>query len=292
MEELIDPPTRAYAAQLSRNRINYIPGAGAGVGLSAIARQVGLPTMLKVQRSLLTSFGSFREAQSAADNMLASTLETLIGLVTACLRKEIKLSALPNTPLRNGRRTGFCKFCGELAEYTAVSAGVKNFDFHPENETGEDKTLRLSADLCEYHRPRFPDGRWNPAHQTAKRSFAQFELELLRFSRQSARLQLGQAQSGNAIVDAYIFLYVRKYGFQPADEAELRDHARLMVDRKLSDQKKKIVVLRKLGLSQQAIATEIGVESRQAVSKALAAISDIFFDIPIPKRFSLDSLGI
>ena len=61
-----------------------------------------------------------------------------------------------------------------------------------------------------------------------------------------------------------------------AEEAELRDLARLMVDSRLSDRKKQILMLQRLGFNQSAIARRLGIE-RQAVSKAIASIPEIFW---------------
>lgn len=84
-----------------------------------------------------------------------------------------------------------------------------------------------------------------------------------------------QAKSGDELVDGYIFHYILGQTLQPADEAELRNHARLMVDSKLSDRKKQILMLQLAGFNQSEIARRLGVE-RQAVSKVLASIPEIF----------------
>ena len=60
-----------------------------------------------------------------------------------------------------------------------------------------------------------------------------------------------------------------------ADEAELRNLARLMVDMKLTDRRKQILVLQKFGFNQSEIARRLEIE-RQAVSKALRSIPDCF----------------
>ncbi len=62
---------------------------------------------------------------------------------------------------------------------------------------------------------------------------------------------------------------------QPADKAELRNQARLMVDSRLSDRKKQMLMLQWSGLNQSEIARRLGIE-RQAVSKALASIPAMF----------------
>ncbi|TAJ01324.1 hypothetical protein EG335_01935, partial [Pectobacterium versatile] len=60
-----------------------------------------------------------------------------------------------------------------------------------------------------------------------------------------------------------------------ADEVELRNLARLMVDMKLTDRRKQILVLQKFGFNQSEIARRLEIE-RQAVSKALRSIPDYF----------------
>ena len=64
-----------------------------------------------------------------------------------------------------------------------------------------------------------------------------------------------------------------------ADEAELRNLARLMVDMKLTDRRKQILVLKKLGFNQSDIARRLEIE-RQAVSKALRSVPDFFLFSP------------
>ncbi|MXS85627.1 hypothetical protein ABO04_06835 [Nitrosomonas sp. HPC101] len=59
---------------------------------------------------------------------------------------------------------------------------------------------------------------------------------------------------------------------QPADKGELRNQARLMVDSKLSDRKKQILILQWSGLNQSEIARKLGIE-RQAVLKALKSLA-------------------
>ena len=82
-------------------------------------------------------------------------------------------------------------------------------------------------------------------------------------------------KSGDQLVDGYFFHYVMRQTLQPADKAELRNQARMMVDSKLSDRKKQILMLQWSGLNQSDIARKLGIE-RQAVSKALAATPAMF----------------
>ena len=120
-----------------------------------------------------------------------------------------------------------------------------------------------------------PDDEWNPAYRKAKRSVAQFELELIRLSRQCASRGSPQAKSGDELVDSYIHNYVLGQTLKLADEAELRNLARLMVDSRLSDRKKQILMLQRFDFNQSAIARRLGIE-RQAVSKAITSIPEMF----------------
>lgn len=78
-----------------------------------------------------------------------------------------------------------------------------------------------------------------------------------------------------AAAKALLLLAIAKNGgitVQPADKGELRNQARLMVDSKLSDRKKQILILQWDGLNQSKIARKLDIE-RQAVSKALKSLA-------------------
>src|SRR3546814_10020095 len=67
-----------------------------------------------------------------------------------------------------------------------------------------------------------------PTYRQAKRSLAQFDLELARLGRQCAKRSVPQAASGDLLVDSYFYHYLLCRTMQPADKAELRHQARLM----------------------------------------------------------------
>jgi hypothetical protein len=265
VEQLIDPAVATYSATLPSRYLGHIPGAGTGVAFSEIVRLVGLDAMVRLQRQLLRAFVLTGDQQSKRDQRFIATLETLIELVWACKRKQ---PAKRDVRGLNGQRLkGFCRFCGTLAELASFASG--------EGQRGIDEQLRLSNLYCAAHRPKLPDGEWNPAYRKAKRSVAQFDLELTRLSRQCALRGTPQAKSGDELVDSYILHYILGQTLQPGDEAELRNLARLMVDSKLSDRKKQILMLQRFDFNQSATARRLGIE-RQAVSKAIASIPEIF----------------
>jgi hypothetical protein len=274
IEELIDPAVAEYSATLPSRYLGHIPGAGTGVAFSEIIRLVELDAMARLQRQLLRAFVLTEDQQSKRDQRFIATLESLIELVWACKRKRPVKKQVRG--LNGQRLQGFCRFCGNLAELASFAEGT--------GRRGADEQLRLSNLYCEAHRPKLPDSTWNPAYSQAKRSMAQFDLELGRLSLQSANLGTPSAKSGDPLVDSYIYHYVRKYGLQPADEAELRHHARRMADMKFTDQKKQMVMLQRYGVSQSEISRMLRV-SRQAISKALASIPLSFRELPTLRGF-------
>ena len=270
IQELIDPAVAAYMAALPVRYSGHVPGAGTGVSFSAIIRLVGLDAMVRLQRQLLRAFVLTEDRQSARDQRFVATLESLIELVWGCACKRPTKSQVRDTRLNGERQQGFCRFCGALAELTSFAGGSDD----PKADDPEEK-LRLSSLYCLDHRPKLPNGAWNPSYRQARRSLAQFDLELARLSQQCAKPATPQVKSGDQLVDSYFFHYVAGQTFQPADKAELRNQARLMVDSKLSDRKKQMLMLQWSGLNQSEIARKLGIE-RQAVSKALASIPAMF----------------
>ncbi|EMA4490287.1 LuxR family transcriptional regulator [Pseudomonas aeruginosa] len=270
IQELIDPAVAAYTATLPQRYLGHIPGAGTGVGFSGIIRLVGLDAMVRMQRQLLRQFIKTEDRQTPKDRRFVATLESLIGLVWDCACKRPTKSKVRDTRLNGERLQGFCRFCGSLAELTSFAGGSDD----PKADDPEEK-LRLSSLYCLDHRPKLPSGAWNPVYRQARRSLAQFDLELARLNQQCAKPATAQVKSGDQLVDSYFFHYVAGQTLQPADKAELRSQARLMVDSKLSDRKKQMLMLQWSGLNQSEIARKLGIE-RQAVSKALAAIPAMF----------------
>ena len=270
IQELIDPAVAAYTATLPQRYLGHIPGAGTGVSFSGIIRLVGLDAMVRMQRQLLRQFIKTEDTQTPRDRRFVATLEALIGLVWDCACKRPVKSKVRDTRLNGERLQGFCRFCGSLAELTSFAGGSDD----PKADDPEEK-LRLSSLYCLDHRPKLPSGAWNPVYRQARRSLAQFDLELARLTQQCAKPATAQVKSGDQLVDSYFFHYVAGQTLQPADKAELRNQARLMVDSKLSDRKKQMLMLKRSGLNQSEIARKLGIE-RQAVSKALAAIPAMF----------------
>jgi len=282
IEELIDPAVAAYAATLPAGHPDYIPGAGTGMPFSEMIRRSRLNATVRVQRQLLRAFVLTKDRQSPADQQFIATLESLIELVWACERKRPKNKPIPGRAQNGQRVRGYCRFCGRLAELTMLASG----DETPKADD-EDDEFYLSSLYCVKHRPKFQGNnstglqpgkrgnKWNSAYKRARRSVAQFNVELARLTRQFAIRREGGAKSGDSLIDNYFFHYALLQTLHSADEAELRNQARQMVDSRLTDRKKQMLALRRSGLNQSEIARKLGI-ARQAVSKALASIPPEF----------------
>ncbi|MEH6498708.1 MAG: LuxR family transcriptional regulator [Pseudoalteromonas distincta] len=275
IREVIDPAVDTFAATLPARYSGHIPGAGTGVGVSEIIQLVGLEAMVRLQRQLLRQFIKTEDRQTPRDLSFVATLESLIGLIWDCACKRPKRSiARKGVNLNEQRKHGFCELCGNLTEFATFMATISDGQTN-DAEMEDHKKLELSHRYCAEHRPKLANGEWNPAYRKAKRSFAQFDLELTRLSEQCAHRASRQAASGDSLVDDYFYHYLLGQVTQPADKAELRRQARLMADSKLSDRKKQILMLRYYGFNQSQIALRLGI-GRQGVSKAVASIPKIF----------------
>lgn len=228
--------------------------------------------MVRLQRQLLRHFIKTEDKQDSRDKRFVATIESLTGLVWSCACKRPKKSSTTTgVNLNAQRKHGFCELCGELTEFADFMATVAD-DHVNDVELQDRKKLELSHQYCARHRPILANGSRNPAYRQAKRSLAQFNLELDRLNRQCAKRATPQAASGDPLVDRYFHHLMLSQTVQSADQGELRNQARLMVDSKLSDRKKQILILQWDGLNQSEIARKLGIE-RQTVSKALKSLT-------------------
>jgi len=281
IKEVLDQAVNSYIKTLPANYTGYLPGAAVGVPFSEIVRLVGLEAMVRMQRQFLRQFIKTEDQQTARDLCFVATLESLIGLVWCCACKSPKRStSQKGVNLNKQRKHGFCEFCGNMTEFATFMATVEE-DRINNSELEDHKKLELSHQYCREHRPKLVTGEWNPLYRRAKRSLTQFNIELTRLTHQCANRSRPNALSGDELIDQYFLQLILRLTLQPADEEKLRHLARRMVDSKLSDTKKKMLVLRQLRFNQ----TEIGQRilnakkqpiTRQAVSKALASVRKEF----------------
>lgn len=286
----IEPALSVFFESLPDGYRKYMPGAATGMPLAKLIKLMGFDNVVRAQQELLRRFFCFADDESEIDNRFVATMETMIELVWLSACKKAAFSKLPPSDLLvkidssiNGERVRtYCRLCGNPTEFTSfLEEGV-----WPEELVDENYKSRLSDKYCSKHRPKrinnSKHGRpdWNAAYRRAVRTAKIYDEELSRLNRQSAKLSFPLAKSGCPDVDSYIQAVIAMRALQPADNAELRDLARKITDCKLTDRKKRILVMSMRGDSQIKIAAMLGI-SQPAVSKALASI---------PSAFRLDAL--
>lgn len=274
IQEVIDPAVVTYMKTLPPHYSGFVSGFGAGMSFSETARLVGLDTMVRLQRKLLHHFIRTENKHDSRDQRFIATIESLTELAWDCACKRPLKSIYANqVNLNTQRRQGFCELCGELSEFAALISTRPDRYSIGATQLGE-TSLQLSHQYCTQHKPVLADGSRNPIYRQAKRSFEQFNVELGRLNRQCTQRKMAQAASGDPLVDRYYYWLLLSQTLQPADKAELRNQARLIVDTRLSDRKKQILILQRDGLNQSDIARRLGIE-RQAVSKALKSLASL-----------------
>lgn len=266
--KVIDPAIQIYVDSLPKSHDCF------NVGITGLASEDGLGVLCKtcgfdvVERSMREGLRRYIKAhRGETDWAFISTVDSLVGLIVMCAskRSKKKTKTSHNHEPINTNRQGriWCEFCGnktELSEYLD-SADVR-----------VGKRITLSSRYCSEHKPANHNRSvWNSGYKRGVRTKDQFEMELSRLTRQACKLSSPQSRTGDSLIDQYIWRFVAQKGLYPDEKFELRNYARKMVDRKLTDQKKRILMLLSLGESQADIARRLGL-SRQGVSKAVGSV--------------------
>ncbi|MDN4384986.1 LuxR family transcriptional regulator [Citrobacter portucalensis] len=279
-QEVIDPAVAAYINSLPLSHKDYI--SGADIGFSELIKKMGFNVVARAQRFLLRNFILTLDRQTSLDKCLIATIESLIELVNECASKRPKKSSpAKGVTINSQRKLGFCEFCGNQTEYSQFISEITEYAAN-DIESPDHEKLVLSHQYCSNHRPRLTDGQWNPKYRQGKRSYEQFNKELIRLRRQCAKPNKANANSGDRLIDDYFFHWILAQTLTPADIGELRNIARLMTDSKLSDTKKKLLSLKKQGFNQSELAKILTRNyllpmTRQAVSKALNSVRKEFY---------------
>ena len=276
--------TDTHAQKIERLTRIFKPCSGRIDGkyvLSEIGRKHGF---VALERFLKMMVRSVQGCTSAPPIQCFASLQEL---VMGCHSKRSVHKS--HAPLKedsrkiNSRRSDLhdlCKFCGHPTELSAYVA-----DKSARGITRETDDLTFSSLYCSQHKARDSlTGAIRPAYLKVKRSESQYQEEFERLDCQSTGgTKAAFAKSGNKMVDEYIRHLI---GFQLRDvkltESRLRNEARELVYRRISDRKKEIVIRLAFGASQADVAREFGI-SRQAISKLLA-------EVPSAYRFTSQAL--
>lgn len=230
---------------------------------SVVASEIGFGRMAQVIREFVRCmilYGGHAKNQVHID-----TLESLVYLCYECEAKKASKSTRSGEGINLQRRGRFCRYCGNLSEFGMYYEGIMDVDA---------KKTRLSSRYCHEHKPRFSNGTWNIKYKRVRSNQDVFDLELARLYRQAAKPEFPNSGSGNEIVDRYFFCLVRQNVNVLPDQSEIRNLARSMVDERLTDKKKEIILLLRAGLSQADAGRVLGVK-RQTVHKLVASLSGL-----------------
>ncbi|XSS62823.1 LuxR family transcriptional regulator [Pseudomonas sp. B11] len=277
IEQLIDPAIALLCVDGVFQR--YMLGAPGTTALSSLISSIHYKGAIQAQRVLIRQYMSATRLTEGQSSEVIGTLETLVEVIGACGRKRPARSrcAVEGVTQNAQRNRDFCEVCGQPSEL----ARLINTGDWPESDD-VDYALHLSNRYCASHRPRHADGTWNPQYQRAKRSKTIFNLELSRLTKQSAQ-RSPSPNHDTPTAELFAFHITHSKDLTAADEGALREQARSIIDARLTDAKKQMLILKASGLNQSEIARRMGI-SRQAVSKALGSIPSSFQFVDAPKH--------
>lgn len=267
-EEIIEPVWHDYLHTLPLTYSGRV--VCQRLELGRLARAVGFQTVESivagVLRNLRQNNQASRHANIAYAHEFEMTLEMMRVILRACYAKR------PKTHKTRINRLDFqiCRYCGEDTEHRTQAKQ----NYEPEG------VARFSTVYCAKHRPKFRDGTSNSEYLRAARHKEEFENEVKRMQCQSTSIAKPNAQTGDAFLDLFYFKLLAPHAIYADDEKFIRNEARALVNERVDDRKKRMVMMRASGLSLAAIAEAVGAKSRQAASKAIASIPSAYrFDI-------------
>ncbi|CDG21138.1 putative transcriptional regulator LuxR family [Xenorhabdus poinarii G6] len=287
IEKIIDPAIAEYLATLPKTYLIYSPISKENLTYSELIKLKGFhftTDQIHIHLRNFINHCSYTEQ----DILFISTQDMLKELFSLCEGKRPKRSKLaPDIDLNTERKMRLCAFCGNPTEFSIFVRTWKKYgtieddEYEDYEKKGKKKRPDLSHTYCLNHRPKLHDGSWNAMYKQAMRSKEQFEQELLRLRCQIAHPDRYNAKSGDKLIDEYFYHYMFDSSLDPTNVAELRDLARRMVDSRLTDNKKRMLVLRRQGLSNQQVGIKLGEitnkpSSNQAVSKAILSVREEF----------------
>lgn len=272
IREELDDALDSYRSQLElKYTLFNVPGLSGEQPFSCVVRDLGARgTEDKIRRTLRRFSESMLFTQDDEDNRFYDTAETLLELLIHCRTKQPAKRKNVSSQFNLQRPKELCLLCGAPSEFLEYFSNHESWAL-----IDDDEKLKLSHKYCYNHRPKHRDGTWNPEYRRAIRNRETFELEAERLLNQSAQPAVVKHHTGTLDIDRYIMTLIAQTTLQPADEDKIRNLARKIVNYRISDRKKQLLMLVAAGYKQAEIARRLNI-SRQAVSKALNSIPDEF----------------
>ncbi len=300
IKQVIDPVVSEYLSSLPNQYLSYCPISREKCNYSDLIKLRGFRYTADQIHFYLRDFVD-KSSHTEQDILFISSQDMLKSLFMICEgKKPNRLKLASDISLKADKKTRLCALCGNPTEFSQfmhtwtkhgyIERENNDHDNAEDNDEKEGKKKRpdLSTNYCLNHRPKLHDGSWNSLYKQAKRSAEQFEQEVLRLRRQIAHPDRHNAKSGDGLIDEYFYHFMQNSSLAPTNVPELRNLARKMVDSRITDNKKRMLVLRKQNKSNEDIGILLGEItgkplSNQAVSKALGTIREEF-QLPTSKN--------
>lgn len=242
--------------------------------LSHISKEYGFGTLDSFIKNV-TRYSSAYDCSNIHDLSIVASLDSLREFSFACRTKTPLIEKTDNK----------CRFCGQLTELS----------YHLSKNTmqlkdSNDRSFNLSSFYCADHKPKeqTKNRHVRSKYLSVTRSRDKFDSELRRLDRYSSgrnfvlNTNLNGDLSDNEIADEFIKYYLTHNNLTDIElwlddqnklDTRLRTEARKLVDKRITDRKKKIVMYLLYGMNQAKIADKLGI-NKQAVSKNILSIPD------------------
>lgn len=242
--------------------------------LSHLSKEHGFQTLDRFIQNMARYSASY-VGSSNHDLSIISSLDSLRDFSHAC-RTKIPLTEKPNNK---------CRFCGKLTELSCHLS--KNSALLKDSN---DNFFNLSSFYCTDHKPKetAKNKHVRPGHLKVTRNGDKFDTELGRLycyclgRKFVVNTNLNGDLSSNDIANEFIKYYLTHKKLTDIElwlddhnrlDTELRTEARKLVDNRITDRKKNIVMHLLSGMNQTKIAEKLGI-NKQAVSKNIQSIPD------------------
>ncbi|HEX7854842.1 MAG TPA: hypothetical protein VF503_14225 [Sphingobium sp.] len=201
-----------------------------------------------------------------------STLSSIYSFTLECEIKRSKKSRVRDKEgleggLNQNRDHVYCIICGNRTAFASLVAQKSD----PQGASGK---CRPSYKFCSEHTP-VSNGKCNSIHKRGMRNLDYINKECFRILKACFLRKHVKLSDFTSLIDFYFSHYIEKHQIEDIYISKVRRHAYEMVRDGISDNKKGIMALKKIGHSQLAIAEGLGIR-RQSVSKALISVPEKF----------------
>lgn len=320
IQKSLDNSISKFIDSLPEKYQHFFPKQDKKISLSLLLKELGFQETHKEIKRHLAFFIEYNSSGTETDRRFISTLEAIINLVWMCyLRRPNFQEYSTDVKVNTTRKQTLCDFCGEKTELTSfiesldknivtdledtklmgLSHNFCSTHKQKKDDTSSYKRAKRSQNQFEIEVLRLRRQVAKPNQQNAMSGdelideyfYLYLQGKIVTSEQADAYMSYVSKTFGNQIkVDTTMLQRLHEISdsltndgtmISSGDIDKIRNIARRMVDSRITDNKKRMIVLRQLGLSQKKIAQKISEYTgqhitHQAVSKALSSIRDEF----------------